>query len=102
VRRIGEAAVSESIGLQQVAELVVDSGDGNVEERQRQNTDSNYEEENDKDRCVLARGETGEGALDSIECVSGDAGKKKREQSHDGGNVKLRGEDVDGSESYGV
>src|SRR5216683_6431502 len=65
--RIGQAAVSESVAEQQIAEFVVDSGDGHWQLTQKSKTDTDDYEENSDECQRLALGQARERGFDGVE-----------------------------------
>ncbi len=65
--RIGQTAVSESVAEQQIAEFVVDSGDGHWQLTQKSKTDTDDYEENSEECQRLALGQAREKGFNGVE-----------------------------------
>lgn len=66
---IGEAAVSQGVGDQEMAEFIVHSGNGGREPGKERQAEGDGEEREDEETEPSAGGETGEGAVDLTEGV---------------------------------
>jgi hypothetical protein len=64
---IGELAVSERVGREQIAELIVEARLGNAEDGDQRDTDGDYAESDEEYGEALAARQAGESTLDGTE-----------------------------------
>src|SRR2546422_4618960 len=74
--RIGQAAVSESVAEQQIAEFIVDSGNLHRQLRQKSKTDTDDDEEKGDERQCLALDQARKKGFDGVEHFRGQARQK--------------------------